>query len=285
MTSLHVHGLSLVFIVLGTVLAAFVPVPTYWHQKGHVERRDAALIIPWALLIAFTVPIPFLVGARLLLPLCDNAFAAIDRALGVSGPDIVAWAQRYAIGHAINWSYRLLFPYFAVAASISSLSGKREAKQFLLANLIAIGLGVICFTLFPAIGPWTSEHFAASAQQLTIQKQVLTLRNPRPYLFSLISDGSGIVSFPSFHVIWSVFAASALWGFQRLRLLVVIFSAAIIASTLTTGWHYGIDVLGGLAISALSLFLANAWLNPDQAINVYDPPPDELGSGMTMENA
>jgi membrane-associated phospholipid phosphatase len=35
-----------------------------------------------------------------------------------------------------------------------------------------------------------------------------------------------------------------------------ILTVLVCLSTITTGWHYGIDVLGGLAVAAVSIALA-----------------------------
>jgi membrane-associated phospholipid phosphatase len=45
-----------------------------------------------------------------------------------------------------------------------------------------------------------------------------------------------------------------------LRIPVAVFSAMIILSTLTTGWHYFIDVLGGLVLATASLAFAKFFL-------------------------
>jgi membrane-associated phospholipid phosphatase len=147
---------------------------------------------------------------------------------------------------------------------VPALTGKKEAKLFLVANLVAIMIAVPCFTLFPAVGPWYSEHFAPFAEQAHVQAQVLELRAPHPVSFSLL-DGAGIVSFPSFHVIWAIFCAAALWGIRWLRIPLCLLSAMIIASTLTSGWHYGVDVIGGLVVAVLSLTISKHILAPPRS--------------------
>jgi membrane-associated phospholipid phosphatase len=69
-----------------------------------------------------------------------------------------------------------------------------------------------------------------------------------------------IICFPSFHAIWAIFCAAALWGFRLLRLPVALLSGMIVVSTVTTGWHYVSDVVAGVAVAGLSLVIANVCL-------------------------
>ena len=66
--------------------------------------------------------------------------------------------------------------------------------------------------------------------------------------------------FPSFHVIWAVLSARALWGFRRLRIPVSMLAGLLSVSTMTTGWHYFVDVLGGLVVAEVSILAAKAYL-------------------------
>jgi membrane-associated phospholipid phosphatase len=265
LTSLNLSDVAPILWPLGLLLAMFAPIPAYWHQKGDLAKRDAALTIPACLLIVFFVPVPFLIGARLHLPLRDVVFTHMDSALGIHGSVIIEWAARHRLGHFINYTYYLLLYYMGVAILVPSLLGKSEARRFLLANVIALCIGIVCFTLFPAIGPWYGEHFPATIAQQAIQDRLLAVRQSSTYSFSLMSDGVGIVAFPSFHAIWAIFAASALWGFRYLRIPLVLFSALIIASTMTSGWHYFVDVFAGIVVAVLSLRVAGSMLRYSDA--------------------
>jgi len=120
------------------------------------------------------------------------------------------------------------------------------------------GVTVPSFALLPAVGPWYFYGFSADSMQSLCQRDIFRLRLPGAYSF--LSQQSGIVCFPSFHVVWAVLCAAALWGFRPLRVPVAVFSAMIVLSTLTTGWHYFIDVLGGLVLGAASVALAKFFL-------------------------
>lgn len=252
-TSIKLHHIAIALTVLCVLAAILGPIPAYWHQKQRKDRRDAVLIIFWSLLLWTLMPVPFLIGARLHFPLRDNFLALFDRSLGVDVGALVQWASVNEAGYLINKSYALLFPYLAIAILLPSLLGRPESKRFLIANCIALAIGLPCFALFPAVGPWYVEHFPAGHPQLAVEAQLLSLRGPGVYSYSLLGDSAGIVSFPSFHVVWSVLAASGLWGFRILRIPLVVFSTVIIISTMTTGWHYFSDVLAGLIVVAVAL--------------------------------
>jgi membrane-associated phospholipid phosphatase len=75
----------------------------------------------------------------------------------------------------------------------------------------------------------------------------------------------GVVCFPSFHVIWAILGANALWCFKPLRIPVAILSTLIILSTMTSGWHYFVDVLAGLLVAAAAIAASRAlsrWHTP-----------------------
>jgi membrane-associated phospholipid phosphatase len=143
----------------------------------------------------------------------------------------------------------------AVAIFLPALSGRaRASREFLLANLIAFAIAAPLFALLPAVGPWYHGGFMPSPDQLSCQANLLALRLPGPYI--LTTQDAGVVCFPSFHVIWAILCAGALWTFRRLRVPVSILALLIVLSTMTTGWHYFSDVLAGIAIAALSIALA-----------------------------
>jgi membrane-associated phospholipid phosphatase len=58
---------------------------------------------------------------------------------------------------------------------------------------------------------------------------------------------------------WAILCVQALWVFRPLRIPVAILSGLIILSTMTTGWHYFSDVLGGILLAAVAIATAK-WI-------------------------
>ena len=240
---------------LVAVLAMLSPLPAYWHEKRRINLRESTLVIAWEALMAVMLPYVVLVAARIQVPLRDGLFGRIDSSLGVSVPAIQIWAQHNWLGHAFNWTYPLLIPFLVIAALAPGLLGKvKQARWFLIGNLAAFAIGMPMFALLPAVGPWVFNHMVPNIAQAHCQAQLLALRSAGPV--SDTAEFAALVCFPSFHVIWAVLCCVALWGWRWLRIPAALLSCMIIFSTLTTGWHYFVDVLAGLAIAAIALAYA-----------------------------
>ena len=244
---------AIVFVVLSAML---LPLPAYWYEKDRADLLDSALTVLWALLIRMIIPILVQVGARLRMPLQDSFFGRADEHLGVSVPAIMAWANHHWLGSVLNRSYAWVVILLPLSVLLPVLAGKlKYAKEFLVANLISFAIGIPLFALLPAIGPWQYFHFPPSqAQSAFCELPLLAMRLPGAYVLG--SQEAGVVCFPSFHVAWAIFFAAALWGFRWLRIPVALVSGMVILSTVTTGWHYFVDVLGGIALAVISIVLA-----------------------------
>ncbi len=239
-----------------TICVILLPFPAYWHTKGRPNMRDSDLVMLWAVVVAVLLPFPTLIAARLGMPLQDSLFNRMDHAFGVSVPGIRVWASHHWVGALLNQSYTWLLWLLLAAVFAPALMGRlKPAREFLVANLIAFAIGTPLFAVLPAIGPWYSQHFVPNSEQVSCQLQLLALRLPGEFVFS--GQQVGVICFPSFHVIWALLCARALWGFRLARIPVALLSTMIVLSTLTTGWHYFSDVLGGLIVAVVSILLAN----------------------------
>ena len=261
LTATTVVGVGGILVAIVVILAVLLPLPIYWHEKGDEDRREAVLVLLWTVVLAAILRYPLLIGARLRMPFRDAAFAGIDRSLGFNVPAVMELAARCGwAGALLNKSYAFLLPLLLLAIFLPALAGRRRAAQeFLAANCIAFAIAVPLFVLFPAVGPWAIYHFPARADQQQCESLLLALRSSGIFL-AMPGQDAGIMCFPSFHVVWAVLSVRTLWGFRRLRVPVSILAMLISVSTITTGWHYFVDVLGGLVVAGDSILLAKAYL-------------------------
>jgi hypothetical protein len=255
LASLRIPNPLSLMAALGFAAAAVFTVAVCWHEKGKMDLRDATLTIPWVLFLAATLPLLVLAAARLDMPLQDANLARLDRLFGISVPQIVSWNSRHRVGSLVNRTYMLLSPLLIISLFLPALTGKaKNPQQFVLANLIAFAIGPPLFALVPAIGPWYGYHFAATPHQIDCQTAILLFRAPEHQ----VTQMDAIICLPSFHAIWAIFCAAALWGFRILCIPVAFLSGMIVVSTVTTGWHYFSDVATGIALACLSLAIAKA---------------------------
>lgn len=179
LTSIQARGIGRHAVAVLSVVAILLPWRAYWRQKGRSALGDAAFTIPWAFLLFELLPIPILIGARLRMPLRDTLLAHIDRSLGISVPGIMVWARGHWIGPVLAHTYDLLAPLMFVAIIAPALAGKaQQAKEFLVANVVAFAIAVPTFALLPAVGPWYFYGLAADPAQDFCQRQLLALRLP-----------------------------------------------------------------------------------------------------------
>lgn len=223
-------------------------------RTANVGRRDAALALPWIGALLFLSATAVGLSQRLGVPLRDAFFLYADRTLGFNLPAIMRFASTHSLGF-INRTYGWVVPLMVVAILAPALGGFSVAAQrFALANAIAELVSIPMFMLAPAIGPWVGYGFRANAGQIAVQASIFLLRAGSP------PRTGGIICFPSFHVIWAVLSAAALWDIKWLRIPCLFLTTLIVASTLTTGWHYAVDVLAGLLIAAAAQTIATRFV-------------------------
>lgn len=243
------------YVVPLVLLAMLLPLPIYWLETNRFGRVDAALILFWAWCENDIIPYMVRATVRLRTPLADNWLGRVDQHFGVSVPAIMRWSEHHWIGHLITGTYSWATGFLLAAVLIPVLLQKRmAAKRLLVANLIAFLLCVPVYALMPAVGPWHFYQFPLSVSSRYISEPVLyALRQPGPYV--LHDQMAGVITFPSFHVVWAVLCAASFWTIRWLRVLACLLAALICVSTLTTGWHYFTDLLGGLLVASVSLWI------------------------------
>jgi len=256
LTGIEITGLGAWAILILVMLAMVSPVLGYWYEKGRADLLDSSLTVFWAFLLRVIIPLLVRVGARLRMPLQDSFFGRADEHLGVSIPAIMAWSSHHWLGVMINRSYGWVIYFLPLAVLVPVLAGRlKYAKEFLVANVVSFAVGIPIFALLPAIGPWAYYHLPPTPDQfVSCEAPLMALRLHGPYVIG--SQDAGIICFPSFHAAWAIFFAASLWWLRPLRIPIALASAMVILSTMTTGWHYFVDVFGGIILAIFSILFA-----------------------------
>jgi membrane-associated phospholipid phosphatase len=87
---------------------------------------------------------------------------------------------------------------------------------------------------------------------------------------TLDMEDAGIVAFPSFHVLLAILTAVALSAIRWLRAPAWAMAVLVGLSTLTTGWHYLVDVIGGIVLAIVSVGAAKLLLPAGDGASARD---------------
>ena len=217
---------------------------------------EAAQLVLVCCLTFYVMGLLIHIAGRSPYPLVDQQLANIDATLHFHTVYVVRQIARWPVLHiALAIIYGTTGFMVIAAAIVPAILGRAEySYRFVLAIILAIIMTALLFHRWPAVGPWTVEGFAPARDQAQVGTYLLRLRSTLPMMDM---ETVAIVSFPSFHTVMAVTSAYALRCIRRLRWFTWTLAALICVSTITTGWHYGVDILAGLAIAVLSISMAD----------------------------
>jgi hypothetical protein len=210
----------------------------------------------WAALTTGGLSVLIQLAGRTPYPLVDGSLARIDAAMHFQTVTVVHLVARLPIlRNTLAITYAGL-PFLIVASLlIPTLYGRvADSRRYILGVIIAALMTAVIFAFLPAAGPWTVEGYAPGRQQAFVAQSLALLKSNQPLTLSQID--SGVVALPSFHVVLAILSVAAMWNVRGLRWITFTIGIMTCVSAVTTGWHYGIDIVAGLAVTYASYRLA-----------------------------
>lgn len=226
-----------------------------------MDRLVAPLrIIFWMALICQLHTFPMFVAAKQTAELCDAQLVRWDRALGLEVPTILKIVARYPyLREWLNVSYDSLNLFLGCALLVTTLGYRlRAAQEYVVGLTISALISFPIFSCVQAIGPWQHYGFASTPSQANFVQTFQALKLSDHFAIDL-SYAEGLICFPSFHAILALLAAVALWEVRWARWLAVVWAGMIVVATITTGWHYVVDVVAAFGITTISVVGARAY--------------------------
>jgi PAP2 superfamily len=243
---------------------------TYVRQTKDAPRLALALVGA-AIFAGFTAVSTVFIFTLFPLPnaLIDPVLIQLDAVLGYHWPGLVAWLAEYpALARGLGWVYHSsLVQMFLTILLLSALAREVALHRFLLAGIITLILAVAIWWVAPSVGP---SAFQSIPEADRLATGLYFSPAYGEYLLQLVHVGpprispevvTGVVAFPSYHM---VMALLVVW-FSRGTLAFVpaaLVNTAMVPATLSHGGHHLIDLIGGLAVFALGVWIANRLIRP-----------------------
>lgn len=192
-------------------------------------------------------------------PFVDRELATLDGMMGFDWPRYVAWVQaRPALDSLLSTAYSgTIIEMTGIAVLLGAV--RRERVQELSATiLIALLLTIAISGIFPAVDAWA--HYGPAHPELIPEMTVHDLIPLRDGTLRQIDlrRVEGLITFPSFHTILSLLFIYVLRGIRVAFPASLVMNLTIILATLTAGGHYLTDLLGGAAVTVISIALYRA---------------------------
>lgn len=256
------------FIYLFTVCALTAGIYRYIRQEKAIFMLGES--IAQLLIASFVILSLAALGARIPIPLADQALYDLDQFIGFD------W-HNYAALLAIkdSWTYGVFkFCYQSYGAQLSILLpmiffyqhsdyGQRAVMMFLVAGIGA----AILSTLMPAEGVYTYLHLDPNALEqtppsapLVHHKSFHDMRDATSNIIYYPAIAMG--TFPSMHAILAIMLIYISVPLTRLRWCVIPFNIMMIIATPYHGGHYLTDVIAGIILAFIGIYVAESILPP-----------------------
>ena len=246
---------SILKVIAG--VAVFALAYGYSRWRAMPKMQHICVFAAWIVVMTYALATLVQLAGRFSSPLVDAELAALDAAFAFSTEAVVAFmAKQPLLQGALSIIYDTLLLLMVVPLFAPVFFDDHGASQrYILSVTIAAVLTAALFALWPAVGPWDFFHFEPTKEQAQYQRYLFSVLrfNGRA---SLDINSSGVVTFPSFHAVLALLAMISLWRIRVVKYVVAFLAVGICVSTMTTGWHYLADVIGGIVIVVVSHGLA-----------------------------
>lgn len=248
----------------------FVAVAAYVRGTKGTERLALALVA-FGIFAGFTAASSVLIYALLPLPnpMVDDLLTRIGHWMGYDWQVLVLAMTDYP---ALTWTLGLIYqsalPQIGITICLLAALGRAtELHRFLLVGMLTLAVCVAIWWAWPSVG------YVGTLPLSDAQMQAAGLIYPQDYgayLTRLLQHGpgritpevvTGVVGFPSYH---TVMACMVVWYGRRTLLFLpaLVVNLGMLFATLVHGGHHLADVIGGLAVFAVGVWLASRLIRP-----------------------
>ncbi|MBK2124024.1 phosphatase PAP2 family protein, partial [Fangia hongkongensis] len=241
--------LGVLVLFVAVMLIFFIcRLPKYLNFSYRYSKRTGILLRVLAILLIASTVMSFFAGSVALTP-----FKPIDKVL-YHLDMILGFQQNYwlSVVYKMPWLHELLtIAYYSLTPQVLILpfvavfltSEERIYDYFNKVFLLNV-IGFSIYYFLPTASPASLlNHQYLVKGQINLAQQFITLHSGKlPHVL-----GEGLISFPSFHVIWSLMVTLLFrktWLFYPLLILNIF----LWCGTVLLGWHYIVDVIASFIL-------------------------------------
>jgi membrane-associated phospholipid phosphatase len=165
----------------------------------------------------------------------------------------------------------VIFSYFVVPHLIALVLWQRdlpEFRRYCPAVLLTVYTGLVVSFLVPTAPPWLANRFTDAPPVARVDADVLHW-NPEDIRPGSSSTGlNAVAAMPSLHFAMTTLVVIVLWRHRFLRVVALLYAAAMAFSLVYGGEHYVIDELAGAAMAAVCWLVATRLTRPRTALRL-----------------
>ena len=249
-------------LIAAAFVGALLAVSAFCHSvlRLPAASEPASICAFWAAMGSILAPSSY-IAAAFNMPFTDMHLVAVDQVIGFD------WRWLHSAINSNAWSAWLAFVIYRysiiqVLFALTVLAARRDILRlntFISGLLVATVLMIVLSGLMPAIGAYvhygiTSAEMGYLLEHINSVSYVKDLTDLRSGNLRTFPDAfDGIVQFPSYH---SIVALTAGWATLKVRWigpLNAICTALVLVVTLPVGGHHLTDIIGAIAVTAVSL--------------------------------
>ncbi|TIP90787.1 MAG: phosphatase PAP2 family protein [Mesorhizobium sp.] len=217
---------------------------------------SAAAFIP----LAISTTVFMYLASATSRPLADPILASIDSALGFDWQWFLATTNKPITASVLVFAYHALAFQMPLVLLLHAVSDRQDrALEFVALLAVSSVFTGAMMALAPAEGAYAYfkparglfSNFTADAG-MWHHHVLMALRSGEPFGL-IMTKGTGLVTFPSFHTALGLIVVYAARDIRTLFVVLALLNAAMVVATLPEGGHHLIDVVAGTVIGVLSI--------------------------------
>lgn len=234
--------------------------------------RIALAVIGAAIFSGFTAASSVLIYSLLPLPnpMVDEQLSRLGHAVGYDWQKLVLTMTAYpTVTRALGLVYQSAIPQLLVAICVLASYGRAVAlHRFLVVGMLTLAVCVAVWWAWPSVG-YVGVLPLSDAEMKTAG--LIYPQDYGDYLTRLLMQGpsritpeviTGVVGFPSYHTVMACLVVFYLWR-TVLFVPALLVNLAMLMATLVHGGHHLVDVIGGLVVFALGVWVSHRMIRPD----------------------